>query len=148
MVNLEPTDLDIEKIVKDYIGLVYSFVFRFIGGGEEASDVTQEVFIKVWRNIGRYNPDQSLKTWILAIARNTAIDWLRKRKPLLFSQLDKRGEEEGSLLDFGDNLVDEQFLPDEIFARKELRQELDKAINLLPLNQREVVLFRLDDDLT
>ncbi len=146
MADFLSKEFNIEQIVKDYTGLIYSFVFRLTGEKDEASDITQEVFVKIWKNLGKYNPDQSLKTWILAITRNTVIDWLRKKRPIIFSKLSQEGEE--GKPDFGENLADNQLLPDEIFAQKELRQELDKFINSLPFAQQEVFLLHLEDDLT
>ncbi|MFA6476076.1 MAG: sigma-70 family RNA polymerase sigma factor [Candidatus Paceibacterota bacterium] len=146
MADFGGKELTIEDIVRDYLGLVYSFVFRLTGEREEASDMTQEVFVKVWKNLDRYNKEQNLKTWILAIARNTAIDWLRKKRPLVFSKLDHEGDD--GKQEFGENLADSGLLQDEIFAQKELREKLDEIINLLTFSQREVFLLHLEDSLT
>lgn len=146
MADFEEKELVIEDVVRDYLGLVYSFVFRLTGEKEEASDMTQEVFVKVWKNLGKYNPEKSPKTWILAIARNTAIDWLRKKRPLVFSKLDPEGE--GGKQEFEESLVDSGLLQDEVFAQKESREKLDEIIKLLTFNQREVFLLHLEDDLT
>lgn len=139
-------ELEIESIVRDYLGLVYSFVFRLTGEKEEASDITQEVFVKIWKNLDRYDPKQNLKTWILAITRNTTIDWLRKKRPIVFSKLNKDGGEE--IQDFGENIKDESLLQDEILAQKESREKLNEVINLLSFNQREVFLLHLEDELS
>ncbi len=147
MAESEEKELIIEDIVRDYLGLVYSFIFRLTGAGEETSDITQEVFVKAWKNLDKYNPKQNFKTWLLAIARNTAIDWLRKKRPIVFSKLDREGEE-GERQDFVDTLVDAEVLQDELFAQKELKEELDKLIDILPLLKREVLLLRLEDELT
>jgi RNA polymerase sigma-70 factor (ECF subfamily) len=146
MADFEEKELIIEDIVGDYLGLVYSFVFRLTGEKEEASDIAQEVFVKVWKNLDKYNPKQNLKTWILAIARNTAIDWLRKKRPIIFSKLKREGDE--GLQDFGESIKDENFLQDEIFAQKESREKLDEVINLLSFTQREVFLLHLEDELS
>ena len=146
MDNLESKEPIIEDIVKDYLGLVYSFVFRLTSNDGDASDITQEVFVKVWKNLGKFKSGQSLKAWILTIARNTAIDWLRKKKPILFSQLN-RVDEDGDLR-FEDNIKDKELLPDEVFAQGEMRAKLEKALGQLPLNQREVFLLHQEEGLT
>lgn len=146
MADFEGKELIIEDIVKDYLGLVYSFVFRLTGEREEASDITQEVFVKVWKNLKKYKSEYNLKNWILTIARNTAVDWLRKKRPLVFSKLDQEGEE--GKKEFAENLEDPNLLQDEIFAQKDLKEKLGEIINTLPFNWREVLLLHLEEELT
>lgn len=146
MENSQSEGLTIEEIVRDYLGLVYSFVFRLVGQESEASDITQEVFVKIWKNLAKYDQEKNLKTWILAIARNTTIDWFRKKRPILFSQLER--EVEDLPKDFGENIVDQSPLPEEIFAQEEMREKLEKVIGRLPIKQRDVFILHLEDDLT
>ena len=66
-----------------YINLVYSIAFSILGDPPLAEDVTQDVFLKIWRNVERYDPAKAkVNTWLSRIARNRAIDVLRKQKPL------------------------------------------------------------------
>lgn len=137
-------ELQIESIIKAYLKPVYSFVRRLSGDANEAEDITQEVFLKVWKNLDRYDPQQDFKAWLFAIARNTTIDWLRKRRPVLFSSLDQTEENDN----FADNLVDQEPLPAELFERAELAQILTEALAQLSLDQRTVILLHLEQDLT
>src|ERR1700733_4129603 len=82
------------ELVERHTRLVYSFVYRLIGSADGAQDVTQETFIKAWKNLKRYDVKQSFATWILSIARNTAIDWLRKKKSLVFSDMERDDAED------------------------------------------------------
>jgi len=137
----------IEEIVTEYLKPVYRLVFRLTGGAPETEDITQEVFVKVWKNLAKYDPKQSLKTWIFTIARNTTIDWFRKKKSIPFSDLKQNwGEEEER--DFADNIADLESLPDELFAQAELKEKLDQAVITLSLDQRSVVTLHLEDNLT
>ena len=73
----------LEFLVKKYIKPIYSFVYRNVGDVEAAEDITQEVFIRVWKNIRRFDLNKDFKPWIFQIAKNASIDYLRKRKSLL-----------------------------------------------------------------
>lgn len=68
------------EIVKRYKGAVYSLCYRMVRNKEEAEDLSQEVFVKVYKNLTKYNPEYKFSTWILRIATNTTIDHLRKNK--------------------------------------------------------------------
>lgn len=140
---MNSTKLTIEEIVDDYLDAIYNFVFRLSGNREEASDITQEVFIKVWKNLNHYKPERSFKTWIFSIARYTTIDWLRKKHPILFSKLDQQED-----IKYADSLIDDQPLPDELFATTELRQKLSEALSKISLEKKAVILLHLEQGLT
>lgn len=71
----EPT---FEKLFVEYHSLVFGVALKFTGRPEDAEDITQEVFTKVWRNLGAFQYDSSIKTWIYRIAMNACIDHSRK----------------------------------------------------------------------
>src|SRR3989338_146778 len=71
-----------------YLKPIYSFVYRYVGGGQDVEDVTQDAFVKVWRNLKKFDQNKSFKTWIFSIAKNTAIDFLKKKKAIPFSEFD------------------------------------------------------------
>ena len=69
-----------KKLIDRYTIPLYNFTAR-ITNRIDTSDIVQEIFIKVWKNIHRFNPLQaSFKTWIFTIAKNTAMDFLRIKK--------------------------------------------------------------------
>ena len=75
-------------LINRYTPLLYNFVAR-LAGRESAPDIVQEIFIKVWKNIRKFDIEKaSFKTWVFTIAKNTATDFLRKKKDLHFSDLD------------------------------------------------------------
>ena len=84
--NGDETALNI--IIKRHLKLVYNFAYRLTGNAQNSEDISQETFIKIWKNIKRCDPKQEFKTWLLAIAKNTSIDWLRKRKDFVFSDFE------------------------------------------------------------
>lgn len=78
----------LEFLVKKYIKPIYSFVYRNVGDVEAAEDITQEVFIRVWKNIRKFDLNKDFKPWIFQIAKNASIDYLRKRKTIPFSRFE------------------------------------------------------------
>ena len=68
------------EIVRRYKNLVFSVILRMINDREEANDLAQEVFVKVYRNLDKYSPDFKFSTWIIRITTNHVIDYRRKKK--------------------------------------------------------------------
>ena len=69
------------EIIQDYFMDVYGVCFRVLGKPQDAEDATQETFLTLFRTRDRLAETQSLRAWILTIARNTAISMLRARRP-------------------------------------------------------------------
>lgn len=67
-------------IVERYQGAVYNLAYRMLGTPEEAEDAAQEIFVRIYRQLGRYDPERKFSTWTLAIATNYCIDQLRRRR--------------------------------------------------------------------
>lgn len=131
-------------IVTKYNKSVYNFVFRLMGDRDEAFDLTQEVFIKIWKNIHKYDGRASLKTWIFKISRNTTIDWLRKRKPILFSNIKTENNESF----FEEDILDLEPLADELFEQNELALILERALENVSLEQKTIVILHYKEGLT
>ncbi|MFA5751156.1 MAG: RNA polymerase sigma factor [Candidatus Paceibacterota bacterium] len=132
-------DKSFEEIVEEYTPLLFNFIAK-IAGRDNASDLIQETFIKIWKNLKRFNPKKaSLKTWIFTIARNTAIDFLKKKKSLVFSELEDEEIE---------NLEEESPLPDEVFETKENRELLKNLLEDLPANYKILILLYYEEEMT
>jgi RNA polymerase sigma-70 factor (ECF subfamily) len=127
-------------LIKRHFASIYSYIYRFVHHASAAEDVTQEVFIKVWRQIDRFKPGMGLRPWLFRIARNTAIDYLRKKKAIPFSYFADQGGEAV----FADADADSL----EQAMEKEDQALLDEAVQDLPLKYREVVLLRAEQGLT
>jgi len=76
---LKGDEKSLEILFGRYLKPIYSFVYRFVGEGQEVEDVVQDIFLKVWRNLKKFDRSRSFKTWIFSIAKNTAIDYLKKK---------------------------------------------------------------------
>jgi RNA polymerase sigma-70 factor (ECF subfamily) len=112
-----------------------------VGSGQDAEDVAQEVFVKVWRHLKRFDQNKSFKTWIFAIAKNTAIDFLKKKKTISFSEFEN---EEGKNT-LTETLADPTPLPQELLERAGAAQMLSSAIDKLSLKYRMVLFLRYND---
>lgn len=69
-----------EVLISRYKNLVYSVILKMISDAEEANDLAQEIFIKVYKNIDKYSPEYKFSTWIIRITTNHIIDYRRKKK--------------------------------------------------------------------
>jgi len=134
----------LESLVKRYLPLIYGFVRKYTGDRDNASDITQETFVKVWRNLGQFNQSKSFRTWIFTIAKNAAIDWLKKKNALPFSVI--QAEQEGSN-DFVDSLTDGSPSISEQLSTKENSRKLAKAAAHLPIDYATVIKLHISDEL-
>jgi RNA polymerase sigma-70 factor (ECF subfamily) len=132
-----------EALVRSYTGIVFSFAYRYAGNRDLAEDAAQETFLKAWKSLRRFDPDKPLKPWLLAIARNVVLDHLRKRAPVAFSTL-QGNDDEPSL---ESTLPDPEPLPDEIFRRLALGEEVRRAVAELIPRDRAVLALRYEEGL-
>ena len=80
----------LEILIKRYLKPIYSFVYRYVNNSQDTEDITQEVFVKAWRNLKKFNQQKSFKTWIFSIAKNTSVDHLRKKRAVTFSNFENQ----------------------------------------------------------
>ncbi|MEK7541855.1 MAG: sigma-70 family RNA polymerase sigma factor [Patescibacteria group bacterium] len=131
----------LEILFGRYLKPIYSFAYRYVGGGQEAEDVTQEAFVKVWRHIKRFDRSKSFKTWIFSIAKNTAIDFLKKKKLIPFSEFENEDGENT----ITETLADPSPLPQELLERASVAQVLHSAMEKLSPRYRMVLFLRYND---
>ena len=142
---IDGDDAAYATLVERHLKAVYSFVMRFVGDAHDAEDITQDTFLKAWKSAKQYREEASkFKTWILRIARNTAIDHLRKRKNVPFSQFDT---DEGVNL-LAETVADPEALPDELFASVQDAEVVRKAVDRLAPEAREILLLHYTNGLT
>ncbi len=130
---------DFEVLVRRHQGALYGFVLRMVHDPEEALDLTQEVFLKVFCSLERFDPRFRFTTWMYRIASNAAIDHIRKRRPGMTLSLDaQQGESSGGPRE----VVADHPTPDEFLQARETRGRLEDALRSLPADYREVLLLR------
>jgi len=130
---LKGDEKSLEVLIKRYLKPIFSFVFRFTGNIHDAEDITQEVFVKVWWNLKKFDRQKSFKTWVFSIAKNTAIDFLKKRRTQVFSETEI------------ETVVDPTPLPQELLEKAEAGELLKSALNKLELKYRMVLLLYYND---
>src|SRR5688572_3997777 len=134
------------ELVAGHERMVYTLGLHLLGDRDEALDLSQEVFLRVFRTIGSFRGQSALKTWIYRIvinqARNRQRFWRRRRRSDQVS-LDQHVAEHGDLSQPGDGTS-----PHRALARKELASRLWSALNDLPFDQRTVIVLREIDGLS
>lgn len=127
----------LDFLIARYYKQIYNFVYRFVYSEQDANDITQDTFIKVWKNIKKINKNKNFKSWLYTIAKNTALDFVKKKKSLVFSDFEN---EEGDNAIF-ETIKDEDLLPDELLEKKDINHLLDNAISKLSISYRTVILL-------
>lgn len=130
------------ELVERYQTRLLNFVYRTIGDRERAEDLVQEVFIRVYRHLHRFDRSKKFSTWAYTIASNLAKNELRNRSrnPLvLFQTLGKSSREEDDRpLEFEDYST----RPDDLYRKRHLRQLVEDTVAQLPEHHREVFVLR------
>ena len=133
-----------DSLVDIYIKSIFNFSYRLIGNKKDAEDVTQDIFLKVWKNIKKFDTEKSFKTWIFSIAKNTCIDYLRKKKDVPMSYFDD--ENGGNFIE--DNLETEEQNAEEKIVLKENKKLIDESLKELSITQKEIVVMKYVNDLS
>src|SRR5580765_2643963 len=129
------------ELVERYQTRLLNFVNRTIGDRERAEDLVQEVFIRVFRHLHRFDQTKKFSTWIYTIASNLAKNELRNRSrnPLvLFQTIKKNWEADHRPLQFEDTTA----RPDDLYRQRFLKDAVDQCVQRLPEHHREVFVLR------
>lgn len=133
------------ELVAEHQRMVVQLAMNLLGDHDEALDLSQEVFLRVFRTIGRFRGQSALRTWIYRIAVNQARNrhrfWRRRHRADQVS-LDQHVEAHGELLSGGETG------PDRVLAQKELASRLQRALDGLPFDQRTAIILREVDGLS
>ena len=130
-----------QELVERYQNRLLNFIYRTIGDRERAEDLVQEVFIRVYRHLHRFDTSKKFSTWAYTIASNLAKNELRNRSrnPLvLFQTITKNWQDEDRPLQFEDSTT----RPDDLYRKRHLRQLVERATAQLPEHHREVFVLR------
>ncbi len=127
-------------LIKPYERLVYRAVCSLVRNGHDAEDLVQECFLKAFKHLGSFRAESSFKTWLHHIAVNEALQWLRRRARINAVSLEKEPVEEKDYVPL--HLSDWREWPSEILERQEVRDEIVKAIAMLPEKYRQVLVCR------
>lgn len=124
-------------IVKRYKNQLLNFIYRFLGNAEEAEDLVQETFLRVYRNRNAYQKVAKFSTWIYTIAGNLAKTELRKRKRRKFFSISDLGYDNKDY-----DISDEAFSPEKSVDSTIKEEIIHREIQALSPKFREVILLR------
>ena len=128
-----------EILISLHSDSVFRFSYYLLKNEDDAKDNTQETFMKVWQKLKSFDTDKSFSTWILSIARNNAIDLMRKRKTPVFSDLEAGLEE--ILPSESPDIVD-------MLQKSSDLEEIKQSILSLPDIYREIISLRYEEELS
>jgi len=129
-------------LVRRYQGLVLSVIFALVKNDESARDLTQDTFLKAFRALAQFDSSRSFKPWLLRIATNTSLDYLRTRQNKEEISLELIIEEEPGLEPYDSND------PSEMAENNLFIERLSLALKILPLRYRQAFVLRYQFDLT
>lgn len=138
-------ELACSELVEEHQRMVYTLALHLLGDHDEALEVSQEVFLRVFRTIGGFRGQSALRTWIYRIVINQARNrqrWWRRRLRAQQVSLDEHIRENGEMRSA------DAAEPDRVFGRKELASRLTSALDGLPFDQRSCIILREVDGLS
>lgn len=126
-------------LVERYQGRLVNYLFRLLRNLDEAHELAQEVFLKVYQALDRYDPRYRFSTWLFRVAQNAAIDQIRRRRLKLVSiHRQEEGDEEGRDWD----LPSPERGPYRHLRNRERGEAIQQAIDSLPWEYRELIVLR------
>jgi RNA polymerase sigma factor (sigma-70 family) len=136
--NEQTREAAFTRLIKKYQEKLYWHIRRMVVEHEDANDVLQNMFIKVWKNLENFREESSLYTWMYRIATNECLTFLEARKKRASVSIDN---EEG-------NYLSNRLQADKHFDANKLEWKLQLAIQELPEKQRAVFNLRYYDEMT
>ena len=129
-----------EGIIIEYEKLIYNLAYRLMNNKEDARDICQEVYIKIFRNLDKCAGIEYMKSWVCTITRNACMDELRRRKGKASDSYDEMLEiNEGKARA---ELADRAGGPEDEALKRELSSEIGDAINRLSNEHKELIVLR------
>src|SRR5258707_4830382 len=133
-----------EEIVQRYNRRIYNICYRFAGSGDDAQDLTQEVFIKMFRTLNTYDVERgAFMTWVTTITRNLLVDHFRKSKQdRATDSIDAGTSPDEDSLTLADQLEDGGPRPDEVQVKRQVAELVHQGLPKLSPELRERLILR------
>ena len=133
-----------EEIVRNYNRRIYNLCYRFAGSGDDAEDLTQEVFIKMYRTLSTYDSSKgAFVTWVTTITRNLLVDHFRKSKQdRMTDSMDTTASDHEDVLPLSEQIPDPSAPPDAHVRSREASEQVHAALGKLSPELREAVILR------
>ena len=133
-----------EEIVQRYNRRIYNICYRFAGSADDAQDLTQEVFIKMFRTMSSYDVERgAFMTWVTTVTRNLLVDHFRKSKQdRMTESLDAASSEHEDAMPLREKIEDKALPADASVQSRETRETVHRALQKLSPELREAVILR------
>jgi len=133
------------ELVELYKDKIYHLAYRMLGNRQEAEDIVQETFMRLYSNLHRYDDTQKFSTWIFRIGTNLCIDRLRKRK-LTYSLDAEVTDGEGN--DYYAMMSSDEHTPEKQVIVSETQRHIRKVIDDMPEKYKSIIVLRYLQDLS
>lgn len=135
-----------DELVTHYRGKVYAMIVNMIRNDADAWDLAQDVFIKAWKALPKFEARSTFYTWLYRITHNVTYDWLRKKKITAGTEFDDQVALDAEP---GAHTSPQALLrPDESIEGSELKAQIDAAIHELSADHRQAILLKEVEDLS
>jgi RNA polymerase sigma-70 factor, ECF subfamily len=133
-----------EEIVRTYNRRIYNLCYRFAGSGDDAEDLTQEVFIKVFRTLQSYDSSKgAFITWVTTMTRNLLVDHFRRtRQDRMTDSLDSASSDHEDAMPLSEQIEDQSAPPDAHVRSREAKETVHAALAKLSPDLREALILR------
>ncbi len=133
-----------EEIVQRYNRRIYNICYRFAGSADDAQDLTQDVFIKMFRTMSSYDVERgAFMTWVTTVTRNLLVDHFRKSKQdRMTESLDAASSEHEDAMPLREKIEDKALPADASVQSRETRETVHRALQKLSPELREAVILR------
>jgi RNA polymerase sigma-70 factor (ECF subfamily) len=135
----------LEALIECHQSRIIGTVAKMLGDESDAEDIAQQVFIRVWKHAGRYEPTAKFTTWLYKITRNLVFNELRRRKRHPAHSLDRAFDDDDRPRQAPDTQTKS---PDRTLLDEEMHAAIQRAIDELPETQRMAVILRRYDDIS
>ncbi len=134
-----------EQLLKKYRNPVFSICLRMVRNHADAEDLAQDVFIRTFNVLDRYNPAYAFSSWLYRITSNLCIDFIRKNRNRPFSLDEPLSSNDGEM---PRQIPTDLASPDRDMESREMMKMLDEAIAILPEHYRIIVILRHQEQLS
>lgn len=126
-----------KELVRRYQGKLLVYLRHLIGANDEAEDLLQNVFVKVYEHLDSFDRERKFSSWIYRIAHNEAVNYLKKKSRRRLVAWEDVVNSKDKL-----DMADDKDSPEETWIRGELRHEVRDALEKLPKKYREILVLR------
>ncbi len=137
-------EIAFQELMRRHVRPIWVFSRQYAKTDEDTEDIVQDTFFKAWKYLKRFESTKAFRPWLYAIARNTALDHLKKRRSTSFTEMSGDDGE----TPFAETLEDTEPLASEIFEQGEIKIELKKSVEELHPEYRAVLAMHYNDGLT